>query len=131
MHKNTKKNSKSIKNPNKTLVMFSANADGLNKKVHSLQYQIKECNATVTNFRKKGRFKYEEFEIFEATRQNKEKGGCMIGIHKSLEPVLIGEYFEKFELIVTEVKISNKEIRIITGYVALEEEIVEDESLMM
>ena len=78
MHKNTKKNSKSIKNPNKTLVMFSANADGLNKKVHILQYQIKECNATVftiqeTNFRKKGRFKYEEFEIFEATRQNKEK----------------------------------------------------------
>ena len=48
----------------------------------------------------------------------------MIGIHKSLEQVLIEEYFEKFELIVTAVKISNKEIRIITGYVALEEEIV-------
>ena len=65
---------------------------------------------------KKGRFKHEDFEIFEAIRQNKEKGGCMIGIHKSLEPVLIEEYSEKFELIVTEVKISNKEIRIITGY---------------
>ena len=92
--------------------MFSAIADGLNKKVHSLKYQIKESNAAVfkiqeTNFSKKGRFKHEDFEIFEAIRQNKEKGGCMIGIHKSLEPVLIEEYSEKFELIVTEVKISN------------------------
>ena len=63
----------------------------------------------------------------------------MLGIHKSLEPVLIEEYSEKFELIVTEVKIGNTEIRILTGYgpqenwtdedkmpfyVALEEEIV-------
>ena len=40
----------------------------------------------------------------------------MLGIHKSLEPVLIEEYSEKFELIVTEVKIGTKEIRIMTGY---------------
>ena len=38
--------------------MFSAIADGLNKKVHSLKYQIKESNAAVftiqeTNFSKK------------------------------------------------------------------------------
>ena len=62
--------------------------------MHSLKYHIKECNAGVftvqeTNFKKKGRFKFKEFEIFEAIRQNKDKGGCMIGIHKSLEPVLI------------------------------------------
>ena len=52
--------------------------------MHSLKYQIKECNAGVftvqeTNFKKKGRFKFKEFEIFEAIRQNKDKGGCMIG----------------------------------------------------
>ena len=135
--------------------MFSANAAGLNKKVHSLKYQVKECNAAVftvqeTNFKKKGRFKFEEFEIFEAIRQNKEKGGCMLGIHMSLEPVLIEEYSEKFELIVTEVKIGTKEIRNMTGYgpqenwtdedkmpfyVALEEEIVkaqmESKSIIM
>ena len=38
--------------------MFSANADGLNKKVHSLKYQLKESNAAIftiqeTNFKKK------------------------------------------------------------------------------
>ena len=58
----------------------------------------------------------EEFEIFEAIRKNKEKGGSMIGVHKSLEPVLIEEYSDNFELIVVEVKTSNQQIRIITGY---------------
>ena len=143
-HKSNHKNSKTDRTPNSDLVMFSANADGLNKKVHSLKYQLKESNAAIftiqeTNFKKKGRFKCAEFEIFEAIRQNKEKGGCLLGIHKSLEPVLVEEYSEKFELIVTEVKVANKQIRIMTGYgpqenwtdenkmpfyVALEEEIV-------
>ena len=93
----------------------------MNTKVHSLKYQLKESNAAIftiqeTNFKKKGRFKCAEFEIFEAIRQNKEKGGCLLGIHKSLEPVLVEENLEKFELIVAEVKLSNKQIIIITGY---------------
>ena len=101
--------------------MFSANADGLNKKGHSLKYQIKNCNAGIftvqeTNFKKKGRFKLEDFEVFESIRQNKEKGGTLVGIHRSLQPVLIEEYDEKFELIVTEIKIANKEIRVMSGY---------------
>ena len=63
----------------------------------------------------------------------------MIGIHQSLQPVLIEEHEEKFELIVIEIEITNKEIRVISGYgpqetwkyeermtffVSLEEEIV-------
>ena len=48
--------------------------------------------------------------MFESIRQNKEKGGTLVGIHRSLQPVLIEEYDEKFELIVTEIKIANKEI---------------------
>ena len=41
------------------------------------------------------------FQIFEAIRQNKEKGGgTMLGIHNSLKPVLIEEYSESFELLV-------------------------------
>ena len=80
--------------------MFSANADGLNKKGHCIKYQIKNCNAAIftiqeTNFKKKGHFKKEDFEVFESIRQNKEKGGTLIGIHKSLEPVLIEEYDKK------------------------------------
>ena len=72
------KKHKNQNNQYNQLVMFSVNAAGLNKKVHSLKYQVKECNAAVftvqeTNFKKKGRFKFEEFEIFETIRQNKEK----------------------------------------------------------
>ena len=40
----------------------------------------------------------------------------MLGIHQSLEPVLIEEYDETFELIVAEFKVANLEVRIITGY---------------
>ena len=69
-----------------------------------------------TNFKVKGKFQMEEYEIFESIRQNKEKGGCLMGIHKSLKPVLIDEYSETLEIILTEIRIGDKEIRIITGY---------------
>ena len=69
-----------------------------------------------TNHKNKGKYKNDEYQIFEAIRKNKEKGGTMLGIHKSLEPVLIEEYTESFELVVAEIKVANKEIRLITGY---------------
>ena len=40
----------------------------------------------------------------------------MLGVHVGLEPVLISEYSDTFELLVVEVKLGNKEIRVITGY---------------
>ena len=40
----------------------------------------------------------------------------MLGIHESLEPVLIEEYSENFEIIVAEVKVAGKDIRIINAY---------------
>ena len=43
-------------------------------------------------------------------------GGTIIGAHKALQPMLISEYSDEFELIVVEIKIRNKEIRIISGY---------------
>ena len=56
-----------------------------------------------TNFKTKGRLKCDEFEMFESIRQKKEKGGTILGIHESLEPVLIEEYSEKFELVVAKI----------------------------
>ena len=37
-------------------------------------------------------------------------------MHKALNPILIEEYSEHFELIVVEISIGKKEIRIIKGY---------------
>ena len=119
----TKRNYKTKKShKNSTLTIFSANAAGLNSKGHSLKHQIKQCNATIftiqeTNYKKKGRLNIEEFEVFEAIRKKKKDGGgTLVGTHKSLEPVLIEEYSDSFELIVGEVKVNEKEVRVISGY---------------
>ena len=50
----------------------------------------------------------------------------MMGVNKSLNPILIKDYDQEFEMIVVEVKIQNKDIRIITGYGPQENWIEED-----
>ena len=117
-------------------------------KVNSLKKELNESNAAVftiqeTHFAKKGKLKLNNFEIFEAIRK-KERGGTIVGAHKALSPMLIQEYSDDFELIVIEIKIRNREIRVISGYgpqeswseaerlpffVALEEEIAKAELL--
>ena len=59
--------------------------------------------------------KLTDFEIFEAIR-SKVKGGTAIAVHKSLKPMLIEEYSDEFELLVVEIKLGNKEVRVISGY---------------
>ena len=58
----------------------------------------------------------EGFEIFESIRKKKKNGGTMIGVHKALKPMLVNEYNEKFELIVLEIFVGGKDIKIISGY---------------
>ena len=40
----------------------------------------------------------------------------MLGVHVDLQPVLVKEYSDEFELIVVEVITGNTKIRIMTGY---------------
>ena len=68
-----------------------------------------------SHFTKKGKLKIENFETFEAIRK-KQNGGTIIGINKALNPMLIKDYSDEFELVVVEIKLHNKEIRIISGY---------------
>ena len=101
--------------------MFSANADGLGEKIQSLRHEIRETHSQIltiqeTQFRTKGRLKIKDFIIFEAIRKNKERRGSMTGVHESLEPVLIEEYSDQFELLVVEIKVAGKEVRILNGY---------------
>ena len=56
-----------------------------------------------------------DFEIFEAIRKE-NKGGTLIAVHKSLDPILIEEYSEDFELLVVEVKMGSKDVWVISGY---------------
>ena len=88
--------------------------------MQSLKNQIKNLDIGIflvqeTHFSRKGMLKLENYEVFESIR-GKKHGGSLIEVHKSLEPVLIDEYSDDFELIVVEIVVANKEIRIITGY---------------
>ena len=69
-----------------------------------------------THYSRKGRLNLPDFEIFEAIRKGKEKGGTMIGVHKALKPFLITERNDPFELIVVEITIGQREIRVMSGY---------------
>ena len=112
--------------------MFSANVAGCGSKTKSLMNNIKKLDAAIvtlqeTHFGKKGKLndKLSDFEVFEAIR-NKVKGGTLIAVHKSLNPVLIEEYSDEYELLVVEVKMGDKEVRIMSGYGPQENQKKED-----
>ena len=102
--------------------MFSANAAGCVGKIESLVNNVNKIGAGIitlqeTHFKRKGNLneKLEEFEVFESIRE-KVKGGTAIAVHKSLKPVLIEEYSKEFELLVVEVKLGDKDVRLMSGY---------------
>ena len=108
------------KKGNLSLNILTTNAADLRRKTKCLKDLIGLFGITIfsvqeTHFKKKGRFSLDNFMIFEALRK-KEGGGSMLGIHVSHLPVLISEYSESFELIVIEIKVAKKQIRVITGY---------------
>ena len=102
------------------LTMLTTNAADLRMKTKSLKNILLYFSASIfsvqeTHFKKKGKFTHDNFAIFESIRK-KEGGGSMLGIHVSLQPVLIEEYSDIFELLVVEISLTDKNIRIITGY---------------
>ena len=102
-------------------MIFSTNAASLKSKLKSFKNELKRSKAGVftlqeTHYSTKGRVRIPDFEIFEAIRKGKQKGGTMVGVHKSLKPILITELDDPFELIVVEISIGNNEIRVMPGY---------------
>ena len=104
----------------KTLKLFSTNCAGIiNGKIDSLKSEVKNTAATVvtvqeTHCRRKGRIQLDGMVVFEAIR-TKKGGGTMCAVQEELNPKLIEEYSDPFELLVVEIEVEQKEIRIITG----------------
>ena len=101
--------------------ILSTNADGLKHKAEDLKNKVRYFDSAIfavqeTHFRRKGTFKLQNYHIFEAIRKNKEQGGTMLGIHVGLQPVLIKEYSEDFELLIVQITAADKEVMVITGY---------------
>ena len=100
--------------------MMLANAAQLKGKVNSFKHELKTSNSAIftlqeCHYSTKGKVQIEDYEVFEAIRK-KVKGGSMIGVHKALKPILIEEYSSDFELLVVEIQVANRDIRVITGY---------------
>ena len=117
LNKECKENKSSCVN----LKVFSTNAAGLaNGKLESFYKVIDKLKPNIiclqeTHFRKKGRLRMTNYNVFESIRTNKG-GGTLVACHKNLNPKLINEYSENFELITIEIKTSVKKIRIVCGY---------------
>ena len=93
--------------------IISTNSQG--DKFNCLATLVKNKSASVfmvqeTQARKKGKHVLEDFVIFEAKR-SKVGGGSMMGIHKSMNPMLISCYESDFELIIVETKKGKTKIR--------------------
>ena len=115
-----KKNSTKVVRQN-SINILTTNAASLKQKAYDLQNKIKHFKSSIftvqeTHYTKKGKFKIDNFVIFEAIRKSKIKGGSLLGVHMDLKPVLIKEYSEDFELIVVEITTGNNKIRLFTGY---------------
>ena len=119
MPQKTQKYPKKVKNIKSTkLKVLSTNSQG--NKYECLSSLVKSKQASVfmvqeTQSRKKGKYQIENYVIFEAKR-NKVGGGSLLGVHESMNPLLVSLYEVEFELIVVKTKVGNKEIRFITGY---------------
>ena len=101
--------------------LFATNAAGvINGKMESLKSEVAASEATVvtvqeTHCKQKGKIQMNKLVSFEAIRK-KKGGGTICAIHEDMEPKLIEEYDTEFEMIVIEIKVKNRNIRIITGY---------------
>ena len=102
--------------------LFSTNGAGImNGKVASLKAEVLSTQSNIitvqeTHSRQKGKILMgKEFVTFEAIRE-KQGGGTMIAVHQDLNPKLIEEYSNDFELLVVEIDTKEENIRVITGY---------------
>ena len=104
-----------------SLNVFSNNFAGLKHKITSFTSELKVFKSGIftgqeTHASIKGTIKVDGFEVFEAIRKNKEGGGSIIGVHKAMKPVLIEEYNEEFEILVVELVVANRKVKVITGH---------------
>ena len=105
-----------------TLKIFSTNGAGVIRgKVKSLLEEVKHTQANIVTIQEthctiKGKMQMDpSFVVFEAIRK-KKGGGTMIAIHEDLNPKLIEEYNDDFELLVVEIDTQENAIRVISGY---------------
>ena len=103
------------------LKIFSTNGAGVvGGKLKSLQAAVLNTNANLvtlqeTHSKRKGKIQLVDHVTFEAIRKAKG-GGTLISAHKDLNPKLIVQYEDEFELLVVEIELKEKKVLVISGY---------------
>ena len=70
---------------NTCLNILSTNARDMRYKESDLKDKVKFFNSSIfsvqeTHYRQKGKFKLQDYHIFESIRKNKDHGGSMLGV---------------------------------------------------
>ena len=105
---------------NKSLKIFSANSDSLKNKLTSLKFNIGQLNPHIiviqeTKFKRKSQIELKGYRCFPTIRGD-SGGGLLIACVVDLDPVLIHEGDPECEVLVVQITLKNKKIRIIAGY---------------
>ena len=100
---------------------MGVNASGLQSKLLTLKKVLVELQPAVifieeTKYRSEGKFKLENYEIFELTRKNREGGGLALGCLKNLNPVWVRDGDENVEALSIELYVNKLKIRCCVAY---------------
>ena len=95
--------------PNSNIKILSTNGAGVkNGKVDSLNAEVSDVQANIvtiqeTHCSQKGKIRMNsKLVVFEAIRKRKG-GGTLIAVHEDLNPKLIEEYCDEFEILVVQI----------------------------
>ena len=69
-----------------------------------------------TKFKTEGKFKIDDYIIFELTRENKDGGGLALGCVKELKPVLVNKGNQEVEALSVDIFVQSMKIRCCVAY---------------
>ena len=100
---------------------MGVNSGGLKSKLKTLKKVLFELKPSVffieeTKYTDSGKFKFENYEIFELVRTNREGGGLAIGCSKDLHPAWVREGNDMVEALSVDIFLNNLKIRCCAAY---------------
>ena len=103
-----------------TLTVMSANANSLKNKLTSLKFNIAQLHPHIivvqeTKIKRKSQIELSGYQTYPTIRGD-SGGGIMIACLSSLDPVLIFEGDAESEVLVVQVTLKSKPLRVIAGY---------------
>ena len=106
----------------KSFRLLGVNAAGLQSKLSTFKKVINNLKPALffieeSKFKEEGKFKLENFSIFELTRESRDGGGGLaIGCIKELKPVLARKGNDSIEALTIDISLQKMKIKCVVGY---------------